>query len=266
MAPLSPSLIKYMTDANKRTRLETKSLLIGYAMSRLDEEYLAQRKLDTWRQAFSEASQALSEPAANFKNLRDEFDPVHQNPRQGWHKRKLRPNRERIMNEFAEVSDDALMEVVSRILQQDEEAIIEAIDALAVVNRVPANVAERLLTGRRAEEYFLQHCFSLIDVHQDSIIDLRQSAGGFDFGVQGNPQKAIEVKGLKPMSGSVLFTDREWLEAKFRQDNYYLIVVGNLISDPVARVICNPYHYLQAICTIQTSVSAVWRSKISVQP
>ena len=255
-----------MTDEIKRTRLETKSLLLGYAMSRLDAEYLAHRKLDKWSQAYKEASQALSEPTANFKNLRDEFDPVHPNPRQGWHKRKLRPNRERIMNEFAEVSDEALMEMVSRILHQDEEAVVEAIDALAVVNRVPANVAERLLTGRRAEEYFLQHCSSLIDVPPPSIIDLRLSASGFDFGIQGKPEKAIEVKGLKAMSGGILFTDREWQEAKRREDNYCLVVIGNLIAEPVARVVYNPHNSLQATCTIQTSVSAVWRSTISVQP
>ena len=69
-------------------------------------------------------------------------------------------------------------------------------DHFAVGNRVAHNVAERLLTGRRAEEYFLQHSHSLVQVINDNILDLRNAACGFDFGVKGRAEWAIEVKGL----------------------------------------------------------------------
>lgn len=255
-----------MTVELTRTRLETEALVIGYAMSRLDAAYLAARRYRTWQEAFRDAAQALSESVASFKNLRDEFDPVHPNPRQGWHQRPLRPNRQRVLDELQDVSDDALMELVSRILQRDDEATAEAVDALAVVTRRPANVAERLLTGRRAEEYFLRHCQELVNVGPDSILGLRQSALGFDFGVKNLPERAIEVKGLKPMTGGIQFTDREWAEAKHRRDNYWLVVVGNLIAEPMARVVRDPHEVLTARCTYQTSVTAVWRSNVSVQP
>ena len=127
------------------------------------------------------------------------------------------------------------------------------------------NVAERLLTGRRAEEYFLEHSLRLVDVASENILDLRQSALGYDFGVQDQPSLALEVKGLKQMSGMILFTDREWLEAKARQDNYRLIVVGNLQEEPTARVIQNPYVHLEATCAYQQSLSAVWRARINIQ-
>ena len=159
-----------MDEPQSRTRLETESLVLGYAMSRLDAAYLERRGLKTWQQAFKEAAQALAEPPASFKNLRDEFDPVHPNPRRGWHNRPLRPTRQRVMDEMAEVSDEALLELVTRIVHRDEEAILDAIDALAVVTRIPHNVAERLLTGRRAEEYFLEHCGPLIDVEPADIL------------------------------------------------------------------------------------------------
>ncbi len=64
-----------MTEELTRTRLETEALVIGYAMSRLDAAYLAARRYRTWQEAFRDAAQALSEPVASFKNLRDELRP-----------------------------------------------------------------------------------------------------------------------------------------------------------------------------------------------
>ena len=251
-----------MTDEIKRTRLETEALVLGYAMSRLDTDYLKCRNAKTWQQAYQEAALALSKPPATFDNLRDEFDPIHPNPRQGWRNRPMRPDRERVVSELAEVSDDALIEMAARILQRDEEAVVEAIDALAVVTKVPANVAERLLTGRRAEDYFLENSLHLINADPTEIIDLRLSAGGFDFGIRSRPETAVEVKGLKLKSGGILFTDREWQEARRRRLNYLLVVVGNLAAEPIAQVIPDPHAILNATCTLQTSISAVWRSSV----
>jgi hypothetical protein len=253
-----------MNDDLKQKRLETEALLIGYAMSRLDLSYLSARQTGTWNDAFIEASKVLNVPPASFKNLRDEFDPVHPNSRQGWHRRPLRPNRLRIIDEMSQASDEAVAELVARILARDEEATIEAIDALAVATRVPANVAERLLTGRRAEDYFLSHSLNIIQIEPDKIIDLRQSALGFDFGINDRPELAIEVKGLKPISGGILFTDREWSEAKYRRDNYWLVVIGNLNADPKPRVFRDPRSLLKTQCIYQTSVTATWRSNVSV--
>jgi len=250
-------------EDTKPDRLETASIVVGYAMSRLDKLYLTGRDVNTWREAYQEASQALSEPPASFKNLRDEFDPIHPNPREGW-KYPIRPNRQRVLDELSEVSDEALIELVQRILKRDDEAIVEAIDALAVVTKVPANVAERLLTGRRAEEFFLSHSEELIQVASQGLIDTRQTACGYDFGVQGQPEKAVEVKGLKQHRGSIQFTDREWSEAKMRRNNYLLVIVGSLASEPVACVIADPHAALQVECKLQTSITAVWHTRVAV--
>ena len=250
---------------HSRTRLETESLVIGYAMSRLDGSYLAARKAEGWWEAFREAAQALQASAASFKNLRDGFDPVHPNSRLGWHRRSLRPSRLRVIEELQEVSDDALIEMVARILNRDADTIDEALDLLAASPHVgSANVAERLLTGRRAEEFFLEHSLSLVQIKTGDILDFRQEACGFDFGVRGNTEIAFEVKGLKPLQGGILFTDREWLEAKRRRHNFFLVVVGNLAAEPQARVFPDPYAVLPTSCTLLTTVTASWRSTVSV--
>lgn len=249
---------------NNRTRLETEAIVIGYAMSRLDRNYLAARHYTTWEQAFLEAAHALADPPATFKNLRDEFDPIHPNSRRGWHKRNLRQSRQRVIDELADVTDDALMELVDRILKREEEAVAEAIDSLAAVNHIAHNVAERLLTGRRAEQYFLQECFPLVKVPVQNILDCRQLACGYDFGVQERPEWAIEVKGMKQPKGEILFTDREWLEAKIRQDNYWVVVVGNLIAEPMARVIKNPHSQLTVRSTYRQSIAVQWHSTVHI--
>jgi hypothetical protein len=253
-----------MSGSQRRLRLETEAIVIGYAMSRLDIGYLRFRKAQTWRQVFEEAARALSVPSSSIKNLRDEFDPIHSNRRQGWHQRSLRPNRQRILEDLKDVSDDALMALVDRVIARDEEATAEAVDSMVAGPRVAQNVAERLLTGRRAEDYFLSHSESLIGIKPAELLDRRQSACGYDFGVLQRPELGIEVKGLKPVMGEVLFTDREWTEAKYRLDNYWLVVVGNLGATPQGRVLRNPYHVLRATCSYQVTVAAVWRSKVSV--
>ena len=251
-------------EEHRRTRLETEALIVGYAMSRLDGDYLRVRRLSKWQEAFGEAADALDEPKASFKNLRDEFDPFHDNSRVGWHQRLLRPNRQRIMDELHEVSDDALMELVSRILAKDEEAVLEAVDALAVVTRLPGNAAERLLTGRRAEDFFLENCKSLVEIERADVLDLRIAAQGFDFGVNGQPDWAIEIKGVKQRRGDIQFTDREWIEAKRRRENYWLIVIANLTGNPIPKIVVDPYRQLRATSSVRTSVAVVWRSTISV--
>jgi hypothetical protein len=238
--------------------------VVGYAMSRLGISYLAARGLPTWKAAFEEAGQSLAVNPNSVKNLRQEFDPFHTG--RGWRNRPVRSSRQRVLGELCEVSDDALRELIARILARDQDATAPAIDALAAPSTpVVANVAERLLTGRRAEDYFLEHCARLVQVPRADLLDMRQAACGFDFGVKSDAARAIEVKGLKPLRGAIQFTDREWSEAKLRRQNYCVVVIGNLALEPVARVFHDPHDVLAVRCTYQTSVTAVWRSTVSVQ-
>ncbi len=250
--------------ATRGSRLETKSIVIGYAMSRLDNHYLAMRHCKNWRSAYEDASCLLGKPPATFKNLRDEFDPLHLNPRKGWRLRPLRLDRLKVLEELRTVSDEALFELVQRILAGDEEATGEAIDSLVPVTRVASNVAERLLTGRRAEEYFLTNSERLMKIPQSSLIDMRQAASGYDFGVAGNSNLAIEIKGIRGRKGDLLFTDQEWTEARIRGLNYFLVVVGNLPAAPKARIICNPRESLHANCRYQRSIAVNWCTSISL--
>jgi len=261
---VTPAGYVLMADSQRPIRLETEALIIGYAMSRLDDEYVRWRKLKSWSAAYDEVSRAMSVRALSFRNLRDEFDPFHSNKRVGWHNRTIHPSRQRVLEDLKDVSDEALKALVDRIIIRDEEATAEAVDSLAAVPRTAQNVAERLLTGRRAEEYFAENCEEITGIKESDLVDCRQLACGFDFAVMGIPELGIEVKGLKPMSGNILFTDREWSEAAFRRDNYWLVVVGNLNAEPRHKVVRDPHSTLEASCSYQVSITANWLSRISV--
>ncbi len=248
----------------RKPLLETSALIVGYAMSRLDRAYLEAHKLKSWKEAFRRAGEALEVAPASIKNLRDEFDPVHGNARKGWKDRPMRLDRQRVMGQLCDVSDAALLEMIDRILAHDPEAVEEVVTPLSTPAVRVQNVAERLRTGRLAEDFFLANSEKIVDVAAKLILDHRELARGYDFGVHKRDSLAIEVKGMKQKRGGILFTDREWCEAKARRADYWLVVVGNIESNPIAKVFPDPTANLQSECKYQTTISASWRANVAV--
>lgn len=258
------STITKMSNQNHKSLLETSALIVGYAMSRLDHAYLDARHIKSWKEAFEQAGKILKVAPASIKNLRDEFDPVHGNARSGWKSRPMRPNRQRVMGELCEVSDAALLEMVDGVLRHDADAVLGVVAPLSRPTERIHNVAERLRTGRLAETFFRNNCEKIAGVVSTALLDHRELCRGYDFGIQGHSAIAIEVKGLKQLSGGIAFTDREWSEAIARRKDYWLVVVGNLDSDPIARLVADPTSALQVKCLYQTTIAASWRATVSV--
>jgi hypothetical protein len=253
-----------MATRTQKPLLETSAIIVGYAMSRLDRAYLDARQLKSWKEAFTQAGNLLKVAPASLKNLRDEFDPAHGNARSGWKGRPMRRNRQRVMGELCEVSDAALLEMIDGILRSDADAIQEVVAPLSKPTERIHNVAERLRTGRLAEIFFRDNCQKIAGVTAGALLDHRELFRGYDFGVQDRADVAIEVKGIKHLRGGVLFTDREWIEATTRRQAYWLVVVGNVESNPIARLISDPTTALQAKCQYQTTIAASWRATVAV--
>jgi len=253
-----------MAKTPRKPLLETSALIVGYAMSRLDKAYLEAHRLKSWKEAFLQAGEALKVAPASVKNLRDEFDPAHGNARRGWKDRPMRDSRQRVMGQLCDVSDAALLEMIDRVLAHDPEAIEEVVTPLSKPAERIHNVAERLRTGRLAEEFFLAHCQAIVSIAPTLILDHRAMARGYDFGVSERDGIAIEVKGIKQKRGGILFTDREWTEAKARRVDFWLVVVGNIDSNPIARLIPDPAAALKAECRYQTTIAASWRATVAV--
>lgn len=243
--------------------IETDAIIVAYAMSRLDRRFLEQFGFRSWKAAFASTGEALGVPATSMKNLRDEFDPVHMNARAGWHKRPLRANRQRVLGEFCDASDEAVIEIVNRLLSGDAEAEALVSKPLAVAKDRASNVAERLRTGRVAEEYFISNSLAICGIPPHDLVDLRAEARGFDFAIS-NKSAVVEVKGIKAARGDILFTDHEWSQAHRRLDDYWLVVVGALAAEPRAKLLKNPAHCVRAASTLRQATVVSWRASISV--
>lgn len=251
-------------DEVKRQRLSPNALVVAYAMSRLNRSLLDELGYATWTQAFAASSAMLGVPHNSMKLLRDEFDIFFPNGRSGWIHREPHQSRLAVLREFEQVSDTALLEIVRRTLANDHESLKEIMDIVVAPAVGVANVAERLLTGRRAEEFFIHLCEEIVQVPATSLTDLRNQACGFDFSSDRLPGVALEVKGIKTPAGGILFTEREWTEAQIRRQNYWVIVVGNLAVQPIARVFQDPVVLLDAKCQVVKSSSTVWSAQASV--
>ena len=245
-------------------RLGPNALIVAYAMSRLDRSLLEALGYGTWQQAFARSSEVLAVPHNSIKLLRDEFDVFFPNGRRVWILRQPHPSRVAVLHEFEAVSNVALLEVVRRILANDQESVHEILGLISAPTVRVANVAERLLTGRRAEEHFISSCQEIIKVPSDSLTDRRHAACGFDFETAHLPGIALEVKGLKAVNGGVLFTEREWTEAQSRGTDYWVVVVGNLSVEPIVRVFNDPVRQFDARCRVVKSASTAWSAEVSV--
>jgi len=250
-------------QTSKARLIETEAIIVAYAMSRLNTSFLEGFGYSSWRSAFAGTGDLLGVPAASMKNLRDEFDPVH-GYRKGWHQRPLRPNRQRVLTEFCDVSDEALQEVVESLLRHDRNAIEQVVGPLAFAKERVENVAERLRTGRMAEEFFMSNSNMICGIDPKSLVDRRQDAVGFDFAVSGQTGIAIEVKGLKKHKGAILFTDLEWQTAQYRQRNYWLVVVGNIATTPIGQLLCNPADLLSVKSQVRRAFTVSWQATVSI--
>jgi hypothetical protein len=264
---LPPGPSETVPGERAKKRLDTSHLIVGYAMSRLDKRYLEAFRSKTWNAAFAEAGRLLDAQPKSLKGLRDEFDPIHSNPRRGWTNRKMLPSRQRVALELETVSDAALIELVRHLLIRDEAATAEALDALAPETTAPEAVANRLLTGRLAEEFVIERCEEVLGYPSSAVVDMRDSLLGFDLKLDLHPEVVVEVKGLRASRGDLLFTDREWQEAQRRRQGYWLAIVGELYTSPRHEVIRDPAgsRRLAARCVFEHSVRASWRYQFSLE-
>lgn len=251
------------TPSRDERLIEIEAIIVAYAMSRLNDVFLARFRFKSWRAAFASTGEVLGVRATSMKNLRDEFDPLHEF-RKGWHKRPLRPNRQRVLGEFSEVSDDALLDIVDGFLRKDADTTTAIAAPLAFSTNRIEDVAQRLRTGREAEEHFLRHSQTICGIDPGDLLDRRNEAAGYDFGVSSRAELAIEVKGIRKAKGDILFTDLEWRTARYRQESFWLVVVGDLDESPSARLWRDPSNNIVATSRAVRSLAVTWRARVAV--
>jgi hypothetical protein len=242
------------------------ALIVAYYLSKYDKVAYESLNFQSSNEAHKRIGQTLGVNYNSVKNMRDEFDPIHDNPRVGWYQRPLRSSRIKVVELFQNMSQVELRDVVLGVLNNPEFSsrdLSEVIDSISKnetkANQGKLNFIIRGPTGRKAEEIFIEyHRANGIPI-SGKLLDKRDYGCGYDFEIVNAHRKAqVEVKGLDGKTGGVLFTSKEWELAKLNGDSYYLVIVRNVSDSPTIQIINNPASVLNPKKSVFTTVQVRW--------
>ena len=219
-----------------------KQILAGLYLSKFNSLALKNLGFNSFVEAFNVIGYTLGSRAASIKNYRDEFDPLS-NTRKGWHKRPIRSYCREIYDKYAELSLEEFTEIVRSFLAPASDRFDENTGS-EVQNDGASIFAQRLITGIAAEHYFESIHTSIPEFQGYSAENTTQFGCGYDFRLRRNTNQdnflAVEVKGLRELTGSVSMTPKEHNIASVLGDRYYLFVVRNFREIPSHSIFQNP--------------------------
>ena len=239
------------------------ALIVAYYLSKFDTMAYEQLGFGSGTETHREIGRMLDVNPNSVKNMRDEFDPFHDNPRAGWYQRPLRPSRRRVVEAFQDLAEEELRDVILEILtnpdfinSEDLADIIEPISRSEKTDRREPVFIVRGPTGRKAEEIFINW---YARIFPGELKDTRDLGCGYDFEISNNGEvKKVEVKGLDGETGGIVFTSKEWGVARKSGDTYHLIIVRNVSGDPAIQIIQNPARILSPRKNVFTTVQVRW--------
>ena len=215
-----------------------KAILIGLYLSKFDEKGLGALGFKGFIEAYNVLALSIKAKPASLKNYRDEFDPYFDNPRKGWHHRKLREFCKSILDQYGSLHFDDFTGMIQQVvLGMPNAPLSESADEKGVEQ----TVSQRLITGRAAEEYFKINYKKESEFASMRLRDTTDWGCGYDFQLL-SPQKKyfVEVKGLNAEHGSISMTQKEYEVAKYLKTEYCLFVVLNFVEKPFHRFFFNP--------------------------
>jgi len=252
-----------MTDAHKR------ALIAAFFLSKFDRKGVRSLGYETFDEAFTRIGADLGVKPSTVKHMRDSFDPYCSRVRVGWYQRKILPSRANVIEAYDEVSEEAMIEVVSELFSGDANTIqaytapITARDEAGALTAEDTPFATRLRTGEKAETFFMQEYPHLTLFAGSVLEDTRKLGIGFDFRTSfGSGYYAVEVKGVRDAHGSISFTDKEWSVARILGSDYVLALVRSLDAVPTLDLIRNPVHHVPATMQSIKSVSVCWNARV----
>ena len=221
-----------------------KAVLIGLFLSRFDKLALESFGFTGFRQAYNVLGLSIGFIPKSIQNYRDEFDPYFPNERKGWHNRELRDYCKEYMEATADMSFDQFYNVIKSFL---DSSIIDDKDIVKERRKVSRGfMANRLITGKAAEKYFVMNYKGINEFHNYSIQDTTHMGCGFDFKLSFEQKNFyVEVKGINEKTGSVLMTEKEYNVADDLRDLYCLFVVSNFRETPEHHMFFNPLYIPQ---------------------
>jgi Protein NO VEIN, C-terminal len=210
--------------------IRQKLILCGLYLSKFDSAGLKNLGFDSFAEAYNVIGYALGARPASIKNYRDEFDPLFPNQRMGWHKRPVRDHCREIYEQFKVLDLEDFGGLVKSFFGYDERSGVETLKMERAEDGISA-FAQRLVTGLAAERYFETVYPSIPEFRGLSAENTTRFGCGYDFRLRQAAKRddflAVEVKGLKDLTGSLSMTSKEYEVASSLRARFFLFVVKN---------------------------------------
>lgn len=221
--------------------IREKTILAGLFFSKFDKVGLGLFGFSGFTEAFNIIGLALGVQPASIKNYRDEFDPLFENKRKGWHKRPMRDYCKKILDDFGGLPQESFTSLLKQLIYKEHDLDVLMEDVSEPNEEKLGAFAKRLLTGQAAEQYFLDVYRNIPSFSGLEIKDTTRLGCGFDFKLYSpHVSYAVEVKGLNDLTGNVMLTDKEHTVASKMGDQYFLFVVKNFKKKPLHDLYKNP--------------------------
>jgi len=221
--------------------------LIGYGLAKFDKDLAKAFGFNSKSEFYDFlVVNGVANTANTVKNRQDLFDQFFDNGRKGWwQKGDAYIHRKLLIDSLLGTeSVESYADVIKLYLKDN----FQVANFEPVVKPITQSRYRQIQeTGREAEEYFKSN-YGLISLFErGSIQDARLFGDGYDFQVDFTDQSysLVEVKGLKLEFGGIRFTEREVSQAEEQNDNYFLVVVSNLVESPQFSVTQNPLKSLK---------------------
>lgn len=246
-----------------------KALVFAYYLSKFDLLALSELGFKTWNEAYEYSSSIWDIKSATIKNMRDEFDPIMDNPRAGWYQKPMSRSRVLIHEQYADIPLDSFTLIIKNILYPDiPNEDIEFEFDLCTIDQESTNTdttgtysIQRSSTGLTAEEIFIRKHNTGEIGNQGTLVDTRNDGCGYDFREDLiNEHHYYEIKGRFNESGGILMTEKEWSVAKEKGNNYHLVLISNVSSpgNESIEVYSDPAGNLRAKLSVRKVIQTSW--------
>lgn len=215
--------------------------LIGYGLAKFDMNFVKEFGLES-RLAFYRycVELGLAKTIKSVSNRQDSFDPYFDNGRKGWYQRNQREHIKLFIdNLFGNEDVVGFANVVKLYIQEMDKSI--NLSKLTISPTIKTRFKQLQETGKEAEFYFMTN-YKRISFFKNALIeDARLWGDGYDFQVKVDSKYYLaEVKGVREQTGSIRLTQSEYEKAKEFKNDYFLVVVSNLVKTPKLSYFSNP--------------------------
>ncbi len=245
-------------------------MLAGLFLSKFDREGLAYLGFSSFREAFNAIGCALKGKPNSIKNHMQEFDPLLQNNRKGWHLRPLRDHCREAFERFGKLSIAEFSNMLAPLLLPGNRALPEGLEEIAAFEDDwfdNDSFSKRLVTGAAAEGFFESEFSRISEFAGHSLENVTQYGCGFDFRLQSEKPEtflAVEVKGIAGSGGEITMTEKEHRVAEYLQNRYFLCVVRNFVATPEIVLFRNPLSRdLGFVSRERKLTSLTWHARIT---